>query len=152
MTNTCHKVMGSVEKAFTFHCMQGSLVTSFLHNTFLPSVCGRGKRITGFCFYSILYLFSHNTSTMSRKPKHIKCLYRTWENKFNFPQNITQKRHTLLYGSGKCKGLLFVWRGYCCLKNFCDEILKDTLLMASHSFNGITQAFLPVGQTSCSVS
>lgn len=33
MTNTLQKVMGSVEKAFTFCCMQASLVTSFNYST-----------------------------------------------------------------------------------------------------------------------
>lgn len=97
-----------------------------MHNISLPSLCKRGKRTTGFCLYSILHVYSHNTSIMSRKPKHMKCLYRI------FPQNITQKWQTALYGSGKCKGLLFVGGRYCC---FLKLLWWDS---ERHSFNGIT--------------
>lgn len=87
--------------------------------------------------HRILPLFNfasiqHNTSIMSRKAKHIKCLHRMWENKLNFTQNITQKWHTVLYGSGICKGLLFLEGLLLFSKPSVMRFWKTLSLMASH--------------------
>ena len=84
---------------------------------------------------------------MSRKPRHIECTYTTWGNKLNFPQHITQKWQPVLLWIREIQRFVVLLGFFVVFKHFCDEILEDTPLMASH-----WRKLKSLGQTSWSVS
>lgn len=152
MTNI-HQSHGICWKSFYFLLYASlSLVTSFNYsysfwqNNFLPSVCKRAKRTPSSCLYSILHVFSHITRAESRsiQSAHIQC-----EGTSSTSLSTSHKSDSLFYyGSEKFRGLLFCWGCFVVVfKHFCDEILEDTPLMASH-----WRKLKSLGQASWSVS